>query len=482
MDMILDYGYDTQPLDENRKCIDDWRSIGLGVFGLADMFVALGIKYGDNEAIELIDEIMESMQIAAYLASAKRGQTEGSFGKFNPQKYYNSQMVRDIRAGLTTDVDMETYNSMRNGTLLAIAPTGSISMLFRQSGGVEPYYNIAYERTTHVLEKQGKSFYISMLGVEHLLKHDGIDPDTMSNEEIKKRYPFVVDTYDVDPKRRVDLQATMQEYVDNAISSTINLKEDTSVEDIFDLYMYAWEQGCKGITIFRDNCKRINIMGTDHGVKRADVGKVEEVKEIPSDAVVTKIYDRAESLDSLKPYKRNGIKSLWGRTFLFHTACIPKFYVTVNVKDNEIFEVFVGVDRGCQANISTITRLTSYALRLGGKVEDIIDELNSAVCPACTAVRQKGDTTVNKSCASCIADAIREMYKTLNGGKCEANGEIAKEFGLDKQLEETYPEMKEYPKTTNHKAYMRCPDCGEMTLLQDGKCNFCSNCGYSKCD
>lgn len=477
MDMILDYGYDTQPLDENRKCIDDWRSIGLGVFGLADMFVALGIKYGSAEAIMLIDEIMEAMQSSAYIASAKRGQTEGSFGKFDARKFNASNMVNVITTTLGDDCV-----AMRNGTLLAIAPTGSISMLFRQSGGVEPYYNIAYERTTHVLEKQGKSFHISMLGVEHLLKHDGIDPDTMSNDEIKKRYPFVVDTYDIDPKRRVDLQATMQEYVDNAISSTINLKEDTSVQDIFDLYMYAWEQGCKGITIFRDNCKRINIMGTDHGVKRADINKAEEVKEIPSDVVVTKIYDRAESLDSLKPYKRNGIKSLWGRTFLFHTACIPKFYVTVNVKDNEIFEVFVGVDRGCQANISTITRLTSYALRLGGKVEDIIDELNSAVCPACTAVRQKGDTTVNKSCASCIADAIREMYKTLNGGKCETNGEIAKEFGLNENLEELYPEIKEPAKSTNHKAGMKCPECGEMTLLKDGFCQTCHNCGYSKCD
>lgn len=477
LDMVLDYGYDTQPLDENRKCIDDWRSIGLGIFGLADMFVALGIAYDSSKAEILLHDIMNCMQQAAFLASSERGKAMGNFGKYDRDKFNASKMTYDLR-NITLDYDdyENTNGYMRNGTLLAIAPTGSISMLFRESGGVEPYYNVAYERTTHVLEKQGKSFHISMLAVEHLLKHNGIDPATMSNDEIKAKFPYVVDTYDIDPKRRVDIQATMQEYVDNAISSTINLREDTTVQDIFDLYVYAWERGCKGITIFRDNCARINIMGTDHGVKRADAdGKaVQEVPEMPKNVQVAKVYGgKVNELNSLEPYKRNGIKSLWGRTFLFHTACIPKFYVTVNVKDGDIFEVFVGVDRGCQANISTITRLTSYALRLGGKVDDIVDELNSAVCPACTAVRQKGDLTVNKSCASCIADAIKEMQKTLDGGKNDC--EITQKFEVEP------PKVTEV-QVKDHKAYMRCPECGEMTLLQDGACQNCHACGYSKCD
>ncbi len=472
LDMVLDYGLDMQPLPQTKECTINWRQIGLGVFGLADMLVALRLEYGSTDALRLLREIMYQMQHSAYIASALRGKKCGSFGKFDPVKFYNSNMVDEIRAGMTAQLDADTRGAMRNGTLLAIAPTGSISMLFSESGGVEPYYNIAYERTTHVLEKQGKSFHISMLAVDHLLRFNGIDPSTISNEEIKKRFPYVVDTYDIEPKRRIDMQAAMQEYVDNAISSTINLREETSVQDIFDLYVYAWEQGCKGITIFRDNCKRINIMGTDHGVKRADVDNVQEVQGMPDNVEVAKVYSKAEKLNSLEPYKRNGLKSLWGRTFLFHTACIPKFYVTVNVKDGDIFEVFVGVDRGCQANISTITRLTSYALRLGGKVDDIVDELNSAVCPACTAVRQKGDLTVNKSCASCIADAIKEMQKTLDGGK---NDEA-----LVKQFDVEPPKVKAQAK--DHNAYMRCPECGEMTLLQDGKCNFCSACGYSKCD
>lgn len=473
MDMILDYGYDMQPLDANRKCIDDWRSIGLGVFGLADMLVAMGLKYGETEAIRLIREIMYQMQQMAYITSARRGHEKGSFGKFDPKKFYASDMVDDIRTGLTAQVDSDTYGAMRNGTLLAIAPTGSISMLFRESGGVEPYYNVAYERTTHVLEKQGKSFHIAMLGVEHLLKSKGIEPGSLSNDEIKAKFPFVVDTYDITPEKRVDLQATMQGYVDNAISSTINLKESTTEQEIFDLYVYAWEQGCKGITIFRDNCKRINIMGTDHGVKRKDV-------ETPKITVIEQPVTEQEMqecrLDYLEPVKRGDkIKSLWGRTFVYHTACVKKFYVTVNVKDNDIFEVFVGADTGCQANISTITRLTSYALRLGGKALDIADELDHATCPACMHLRKTGDKTINRSCASCIASAIKEMYATLKGGKSAAD---------EAKLVNEMPPNKVTGKpveTSQHSGMAECPECHQKTLVPDGHCVSCPNCGYTKC-
>lgn len=477
LDMILDYGYDMQPLDANRKCIDDWRSIGLGVFGLADMLVAMGLKYGETEAIRLIREIMYQMQQMAYITSARRGHEKGSFGKFDPKKFYTSDMVDDIRTGLTAQVDSDTYGAMRNGTLLAIAPTGSISMLFRESGGVEPYYNVAYERTTHVLEKQGKSFHIAMLGVEHLLKSKGIEPGSLSNDEIKAKFPFVVDTYDITPEKRVDLQATMQGYVDNAISSTINLKESTTEQEIFDLYVYAWERGCKGITIFRDNCKRINIMGTDHGVKRADIKQGEQApKIIVIEQPVTEQEMQECRLDYLEPVKRGDkIKSLWGRTFVYHTACVKKFYVTVNVKDNDIFEVFVGADTGCQANISTITRLTSYALRLGGKALDIADELDHATCPACMHLRKTGDKTINRSCASCIASAIKEMYATLKGGKSAADeaklvNEMPPNKGAEKPVE-----------TSQHTGMAECPECHQKTLVPDGHCVSCPNCGYTKC-
>ena len=482
LDEILDYGYDLQPLDKNRKCIDDWRSIGLGIFGMADMFVAMGIKYGSQESIELITLIMRNMQTTAYATSAKLGAEKGSFGKFDKEKFDKSDMVHEIQYRFTSRVAKDLSQNMRNGTLLSIAPTGSISMLFRESGGVEPYYQVSYDRTTHVLEKEGKSFHINMLAVENLLKFRGYNPNELTAEQIKEKFPYIVDTYDIDPKDRVDLQSTMQAYVDNAISSTINLKESATVDDIFNLYLQAWASGCKGITIFRDNCKRINILGTDHGVKRADVENKEVENPVPKVEIIKEpvtIDDmQARQLDNLEPVKRNGVKSLWGRTFVYHTACVRNFYVTVNVKDNHIFEVFVGAETGCQANISTIARLTSYALRLGGKALDIADELSNANCPACSYLMRSGRKDISKSCASCIASAIRDIYKDLQENKTAM--EDAKntfEKALTEETQKAIHEIKE----DIHNGKMKCPECGEYTLIPDGKCAYCNNCGYSKC-
>lgn len=475
---VLDYGYDTQPLDENRVCIDDWRSIGIGVFGLADMFVALGIEYGSQKSKDLLANIMNTMNVETLWASSKYAKKYKPFGKYNKYKTLACPYLGIVHEFEPTLYEHIEKYGLANGTILSIAPTGSIAMLFRESGGVEPYYKVSYERTTHQLEKENKKFFISMLAVEDMLKHH--KHTDYSEEHIKKAFPFVVDTYNIKPKDRIDIQAIMQKYVDNAISSTINLKEEATVQDIYNLYMYAWKRGCKGITIFRDNCKRISILGKDHGETRD--GKTDTViseDSNKSDVVVaenaitkTNITNPAK-LNSITPIKRGNVKSLWGKTFLYHTACVPKFYVTVNIKDNEIFEVFVGVDKGCQANISTITRMTSLALRSGVTVDEIVKNLNSAVCPACTNARYKGDKTIAKSCASCIASAIVEMQKTLNDGKNDID--TVKDI---QTVQVSKPKML----TMNIKPMMKCPECGEPTLVPDGKCAYCSNCGYSKCD
>ena len=480
---VLDYGYDTQPLNLNRKCIDDWRSIGIGVFGIADMLVALGIKYGNGNSKDLIKHIAYEMQKSALFSSAMYAKKHGSFGKFDLLKTMNSDFFKNIAEPNSAAYNAVLDYGLANGTLLSIAPTGSIAMLFRESGGIEPYYQVSYERTTHQLEKEHKKFFISMLGVDNLLKFNNIKDITA--DEIKKRFPFVVDTYDIEPYDRVDMQSAMQEYVDNAISSTINLKEDASITDIFNLYVRAWLLKCKGITIFRDNCKRISILGKNHG-KTRDNEKDTMITENGEKSMTTKVNDTPIPVDNSKP-KMNSImpnkrgkdiKSLWGRTFLYHTACVDKFYVTVNILGNDIFEVFVGVDKGCQANIATITRLTSLALRGGIKVDEIVKNLNSAICPACTNVRQKGDTTVNKSCASCIASAIIEMQKTIEGGKNILK--MADE--MDFKEVDKVPDDVKIEKIEIHNNKMECPECGKATLIPDGKCCYCSNCGYSKCD
>lgn len=304
----------------------------------------------------------------------------------------------------------------------------------------------------------------------------------ITEKEIKEMFPWVVNTYDVSPYHRVSMQSAMQKYVDNAISSTINLKESASPFLIFDLYLYAWAKGCKGITVFRDNCERINILGKNHGKTRddkQDVSLDENAKPVEDKNSSIEVVSNTPVLDSIMPHKRNPQTSLWGRTFLYHTACVPKFYVTVNIKDGELFEVFVGADKGCQANIATITRLTSLCLRSGIKVDEVIKNLNSALCPACANQKRKGDLTVNKSCASCIASALVEMRKSLNGGKAHLNEKQKVEFT---EVEKVPAEIKMVKVSADKPKLAKCPECGKNTLIAEGRCYYCSNCGWSKCD
>lgn len=496
---VLDYGYDTQPLEENRKCIDNWRSIGIGVFGVADMLVALGIPYGSKDSIKVIEDVMKHMQVYTFEASIENARKNGTFDKFDWQKTVKSKYVQALIKNYGEIYNMSEKGAeaklinklskygLANGTILSIAPTGSIAMLFRESGGVEPYYQVCYERTTHQLEKEHKKFTISMLAVEHMLKSSAMCKDMVlgkdiTEKEIKEMFPWVVNTYDVSPYDRVDMQAVMQKYVDNAISSTINLKESVSPVLIFNLYLYAWQKGCKGITVFRDNCERINILGKNHGKTRddkQDVSLDENAKPVEDNNNSIEVVSNTPVLDSIMPHKRNPQTSLWGRTFLYHTACVPKFYVTVNIKDGELFEVFVGADKGCQANIATITRLTSLCLRSGIKVDEVIKNLNSALCPACANQKRKGDLTINKSCASCIASALVEMRKSLDGGKTHLDEKQKVEFT---EVEKVPAEIKMVKVSTDKPKLAKCPECGKNTLIAEGRCYYCSNCGWSKCD
>lgn len=284
LDEIVSYGYDIQPLDENRTCIDDWRSLGLGLFGVADALVAMKLKYGSEKANAFMGEVMKMMFLTALRSSCDRAKKLGTFGKYRWEATKQSPVM-----DLVKELDPELYedihqHGLRNGTLLAIAPTGTISLLMGSySGGCEPLYKISYERTTHKMEDVHGRFRVYAHSVKDLLEYHNL-PLNLTDEEIIERFPWIVESHEVPFDDRVKLQAVMQKYVDNSISSTVNLKHDATPEDIFQIYMDAWESGCKGITAFRDGCRRGNILGVDENAKadekKAD-GKVEKVNSEP---------------------------------------------------------------------------------------------------------------------------------------------------------------------------------------------------------
>ncbi len=279
LDEIVDYGYETQPLDENRTCIDDWRSLGLGLFGVADALVAMKLTYGSREANQFMEKVMKTMLLTALRSSCDRAKVKGTFGKYRFEATDKSpviQMVKKLDPELYEDI---RKNGLRNGTLLAIAPTGTISLLMGSySGGCEPLYKISYERTTHKMEDVHGKFRVYAHSIKDLLEYHNL-PLTLSDDEIRARFPWVIESHEVPYMNRVRLQAAMQKYVDNSISSTVNLRNKATPEDIYKIYLAAWESGCKGITVFRDGCRRGNILGVDENENKteakAEVKKVE---------------------------------------------------------------------------------------------------------------------------------------------------------------------------------------------------------------
>lgn len=261
LDEIVSYGYETQPLDENRTCIDDWRSLGLGLFGVADALVAMKLAYGSREASAFMENVMKIMLLSALRSSCDRAKMKGTFGRYRREATEKSpiiQMVKELDGGLYEDI--QTYG-LRNGTLLAIAPTGTISLLMGSfSGGCEPLYKISYERSTHKMEEVNGSFRVYAHSVKDLLRYHHL-PLTLTDDQIREKFPWVIESHDISFMDRVAMQAVMQKYVDNSISSTVNLKNDATPEDIWNIYLAAWESGCKGITVFRDGCRRGNILG-----------------------------------------------------------------------------------------------------------------------------------------------------------------------------------------------------------------------------
>ena len=279
LDEILSYGYDMQPLPENKKCIDDWRSVGLGLFGVADAMIALKLAYGSEEANVLMERVMKIMMLHALRASCRLAKEKGTFGRYDWEKTKQSPIMEKVReVDPVLYEDIHTYG-LRNGTLLSIAPTGSISLLMGcWSGGCEPLYKISYRRSTHKMELEHKSFRVYAHSIEDLLRYHHL-PLTLSDEEIIERFPWVVESHEVPFMKRVKLQSVMQKWVDNSISSTVNLKTEATPEDIYHIYMEAWRSGCKGITVFRDGCRRGNILGLSDTENKKPKEVPVEVKE-----------------------------------------------------------------------------------------------------------------------------------------------------------------------------------------------------------
>ena len=392
------------------------RKIGLGIMGFADMLIKLRIRYDSEEGLLAASKVMDFVQKTARDESSNLGKERGNFPNFNKSIY------------------REKIEHLRNATVTSIAPTGTISLIAGCSSGIEPYYALAYTRNVLDGKKLLEVNPIFEQELKNLKLHteDLLEKVSSSNtiqglddipEELREIY---VTSHDINPEWHIKMQAAFQKYNDNATSKTINFASTATKEDIAIAYMFAYTQGCKGITVYRDGSRKYQVLTT----KKAE----------PADPKTLTIIS-----EKVEPRPRPEVTE--GKTHKIRSGC-GNLYVTVNRDETGVCEVFVQVGKsgGCIASQSeAVGRLISLALRSGIKLESIADHLAGIRCPSPNFYQ--GQTVL--SCPDGIAHVLE---KYLDGETIfRANGTIA------------------------------CPDCGSMLEFAEG-CFTCKSCGYSKCD
>jgi ribonucleoside-diphosphate reductase alpha chain len=270
----LDEGLPLHPLKEQRESVYDWRQIGLGIFGLADLLIKLGIKYGSPEAIDLCDMIGHTMADTAIKTSAMLAKENGVYPRYKPDAIEQSAFYSKNALGETKEL-VESFG-LRNSQLLTIAPTGSLSTMLGVSGGIEPIFANYYTRKTESLKGHDEYYKVYTPIVKEYMDKHGLKDDSELPD-------YFVTAQTLDYKNRIYMQSIWQSHIDASISSTVNVPNDFTVEQVEDLYMTAWEAGLKGVTIFRDSCKRAGILTTSSTEKTNDT---EEARPLPRGYIV----------------------------------------------------------------------------------------------------------------------------------------------------------------------------------------------------
>ncbi len=263
---VLDEGLSLHPLKQQQKSVSKYRQIGLGVMGIADMLIKLNIRYGSDKSIRLCNEISKNMLNSAIKKSALIAKERGAFEKYNEKALFKSPFFID---NVNDDVkELVKKYGIRNSQILTIPPTGSISTMLGISGGIEPMFNISYTRKTETLHSQDVYYKVYTPIVKQYMNLKDISDE-------KDLPDIFVTAMSLKPEERIAMQSIWQKYIDASISSTINLPYEATVEDVYNIYMSAWQNHLKGITIYREGCKRSGILLND---KKTEENKKEKVE------------------------------------------------------------------------------------------------------------------------------------------------------------------------------------------------------------
>ena len=455
MDKVLEENANRHALPEQKEMALKYRNIGIGIMGLADLFVKMGIKYGSPDSIGIATTLMRFIFRTSIKVSAANGKIYGNFPGYNP-KVWDSTIIRNAFTEEEIE-ELKKQNTLRNCSLLSIAPTGSIGTMLNISTGVEPFFALSFNRKTDNLNG---TYKVEIKAVEEYRKVTK-DTNTILPD-------YFVTSEEIPWKERIDIQAALQEFCDTAISSTVNLPKETTINDVKELYKYAWKKGLKGITIYR-NGSRDPILSVDK--KEENTTAAESISE----QVSLNTENAKLQIDNPHEPKRGEIikagNDCIGLKRTLITGC-GSLHCEAFFEPNtgELREIYLskGSTGGCNNFMISLSRMISLSARGGIGIDRILDQLKSCgVCPS-YAVRSatKKDTSKGSCCPVAVGNALKEMYEEMQEiiCKCKDTENKKKEIVLEvSSLEE-------------------CPNCHEKTLTHQGGCLQCTACGYSKCN
>ena len=422
---VLDEGAALHPLEEQRNSVRNWRQIGLGTMGLADMLIKLGLIYGSVSALGMTQEVYKTIAQAAVGESLSLAIDKGMYPECNPKLLAESSFINSIGLPQSVIEDISKYG-LHNSQLLTCAPTGSIATMLQVSTGVEPNFALKYTRKTQSLNGEDTYYEVDAKIVEDFFATPSKGLATLPS--------YFVESKDIAPIDRIKMQGVLQKYTDASISSTINLPKEATVDDVYNIYIEGWKNGLKGVTVYRSGCYREGILTTEKPIDIPNTLAPKRPKDLECDCYTVKSQGE-------------------------------NFVVCVGLLDNQPYEVFVFRLTNwlkLPQHKGTITKVEKGKYSLNSDFLHIDNLLDTDI-----NVEEKA-ATLYSSMLLRHGISIKYIIKTAK----KVNQNITSfSSAMCRVLSKYLPIEVEG----------KCPECGS-DLVHEGGCTHCSQCSYSKCE
>ncbi|MGF9695419.1 adenosylcobalamin-dependent ribonucleoside-diphosphate reductase [Paenibacillus sp. MABNR03] len=486
---FLDNVIDATPyhFEENKKNQQRERRVGLGTMGLAELMIKLRIRYGSPESLEFLDKLYGFIAREAYLASADIAAEKGAFPAFEVEPYLQSGFMKKMVETYPEVGEAIRKQGIRNVTLITQAPTGSTGTMVGTSTGIEPYFAFKYFRQSRL----GYDEQFVPIAQEWLDEHPG--------EELPDYY---VTAMDLSAENHIRVQAAIQQWVDSSISKTANCPADFTVEDTAQLYELAFDLGCKGVTIYRDGSRDVQVLSTT----KKEETKIEASSEtkgakeetaatmastLPSGSAVTEpegktSVNSSSSAKVLDKQYKSRPQVLRGATYKINTP-FGMAYITINDLDGIPAEIFLNVGKAGSdvfAMAEALGRVCSLFLRYGDhghKVELLIKHLKGIGGSGAIGFGVNRVESIADAVAKALESHVQSTAEVHEADSIQVNDPFA--IGSSKEGDVGLQEKKNggEERSTFGESRDLCPSCGSASLINMEGCKTCSNCGYSKC-